>query len=85
MAGDMMHPRNSPKIYPRPDNYYRKKASLNFDVMRTKIFADRDEKKLRVGLNMWIAHALVGITVGTVTFALSTAEDNAVRLRKNTM
>jgi len=80
-----MHPRNSPKVYPRPDNYYRKKPSLNFDMMRAKIFADRDDKALRVGLQIWIAHAITGIIIGTVTFVLSTAEDESVKVRKDLM
>ena len=33
-----MHTLNSPKVYPRLDNVYKTKASLNFDMMRAKIY-----------------------------------------------
>jgi len=35
-----MNPLNSPKVYPRKDNSYRTKSSLNFDAMRAKIYED---------------------------------------------
>jgi hypothetical protein len=33
-----MDPIRSPKVYPRKDNYFRTKSSLNFDAMRSKIY-----------------------------------------------
>ena len=36
-----MEPRYSLKVYPRLDKLYTTKGSLNFDLIRTKIFRDR--------------------------------------------
>lgn len=40
-----MDPLKSPKVYPRRDNVYKSKSSLNFDLIRSKIFEERRENK----------------------------------------
>ena len=80
-----MHPRMSLAIYPRPDTAFANHSSLNFDMMRSKIFLDRPTKQLHEGLWLWVAHALTGIFVGTITFLLTLCEDKSVNFRKNTM
>ena len=40
-----MDPRRSFREYPRKDTYYRSKSSLDFDVVRSKIFLKREEGK----------------------------------------
>ena len=46
MAGDhddpvTMDPRSSLKVYPRKDNVFHKKKSLNFDMIKSKVFVER--------------------------------------------
>lgn len=49
MAGDhddhgevvTMDPRSSLKVYPRKDNYFHGKKSLNFDMIKSKVFVER--------------------------------------------
>lgn len=70
----MMDPRRSLGEYPRQDTYYRTKSSLNFDVVRSKIFLKREEGKCE-SLNRWIAHTFIGMATGTVAFMMATVED----------
>ena len=60
--------------YPRKDTYYRSKSSLNFDVVRSKIFLKRAENKCD-RFNRWMAHFMVGVATGTVAFCMATTED----------
>lgn len=69
-----MDPRRSFQEYPRRDTYYRTKSSLNFDIVRSKIFENRNEAQCD-RLNRWVAHGLLGIATGTVAFCMATTED----------
>ena len=68
-----MHPKKSLQLYPRPDNVYTHKSSLNFDLMRTRIFLDR--KGTHTDVYVWLAHALIAIAVATIAWALAGLED----------
>lgn len=35
----------SPKLYPRQDNVYKSKSSMNFDAIRAKIYEDLREDR----------------------------------------
>ena len=85
MSTQPMHPRHTFRVYPRPDNAFASHSSLNFDMMRSKIMLDRPHKKLNEGLWVWVAHALTGMFVGTITFLLTLCEDKSVSFRKNTL
>jgi len=37
-----MNARESVLVYPRPDSSFKGKHSLNFDMMRTKIYIERE-------------------------------------------
>lgn len=78
-----MHPRRSFHKYPRPDNVYTHKSSLNFDMMRAKIFLDR--KGTKMDAYVWLVHLITGLSVGFFAFLLSTCEDNLVEFRKTTV
>jgi hypothetical protein len=39
-----MHTLSSPRVYPRLDNVFKTKASLNFDMMRAKIYENADSR-----------------------------------------
>ena len=68
-----MHPKKSLQLYPRPDNVYTHKSSLNFDLMRTRIFLDR--KGTHTDVYVWLAHALIAVAVATIAWALAGLED----------
>ena len=76
----MMDPRKSMNVYPRPLGAYSKQTSLNFDMMRAKIFDDRTSSYSE-GLNLWIAHFLTGVTTGVFTFIIASLEDYIVNFR----
>ena len=38
-----MDPRKSFGVYPRFDSAFKKKKSLNFDLMKTELFLNRDK------------------------------------------
>ena len=69
-----MDPRRSLKEYPRQDTYYKNKSSLNFDVVRSKIFLKKDEGPLG-RLNRWFVHGMIGVSTGTVAFCMASVED----------
>ncbi len=76
-----MDPRRSMAVYPRRDNVYEHKSSFNFDMMRARIFVDRT--KTHTDMYLWIAHGLVGITVATITWAMTTLEDGSAEFRSH--
>lgn len=78
-----MHPKRSFHQYPRPDNVYTHKSSLNFDMMRSKIMVERRGTHMEV--YVWIAHAILGIATGAVAWLLASLEDTFVAFRKHTV
>lgn len=68
-----MDPRRSPRIYPRMDNVYKTKTSLNFDMMRSKIYEDRHEHHTDV--YVWIANVLIGFCCGFCAFMVTYTEE----------
>lgn len=66
----------SPKIYPRRDNAFKFKSSLNFDAMRAKIYEDRCIEKNNA--QVWIANILIGVATGFVAFAVNSLEEALV-------
>jgi H+/Cl- antiporter ClcA len=75
-----MHPKHSFHQYPRPDNVYTHKSSLNFDMMRAKIFENR--KGVHMDFYVWVAHVILGFTTGAIAWFLSTFEDFFVEKRR---
>lgn len=59
------------KIYPRYIAAYREKQSLDFDMMRTKIFMDC---KREGEIASWFTHAVCGILMGFLAYGISWAE-----------
>lgn len=76
-----MHPKKSLLEYPRRDNVYEHKHSFNFDMMRSRIFTNR--RKTHTDMYLWIAHALIGISVATITWAMTTIEDASAEFRSH--
>ena len=69
-----MDPRQSIKVYPRLDQKYLKKGSLNFDLIRTKIFKYQDQPSIVV---VYLIYALIAVGTG-VTSVLITGIENEI-------
>ena len=69
MAGgnEMMAARNTVRIYPRIDTFFKKKHSLDFDLMKTKIMQERKSNENV----LWIAHIICGLFMGFIGFAIN--------------
>ena len=81
--GDItMDPRFSEKIYPRRDTAYKAKKSLDFDIMRAKIYQDRHRGKW-TNIMEWTAYCLVGLFTGFTAAIMTNIEENATAFRKN--
>lgn len=74
-----MHPKRSFHMYPRRDNVYEHKDSLNFDMMKTRIFMDR--KGTHQDMYLWLAHLVLGMIMPTITFLMATVEDTISEVR----
>lgn len=77
-----MDPRFSAKIYPRKDTVYKSKKSLNYDLVKTKIFRDREKTKLLNFLE-WCAYGIVGVLVGATATIMSYLEESLTSWKKN--
>jgi len=69
-----MDPRLSIKIYPRLDEKFKLKGSLNFDLIRTKIFKERPETKHMLLLTYAI-YSLIAIGTGFTTLLMTGIEE----------
>jgi H+/Cl- antiporter ClcA len=71
----------SPRNYPRTDNVYMVKSSLNFDAMRAKIYEDRRDDSNNA--QVWMANALIGFCCGFAAFAVNSMEEGIAISRFN--
>lgn len=69
-----MDPRLSFKVYPRLDQEYKARGSLDFDMIRTKIFKDRPEPP-RHDVMVYTIYAFIGILTGLLAVLLTGLED----------
>jgi len=76
-------PRFSKKIYPRIDNIYKSKRSLNYDLLRTKIFRERKPLTKCHGLVVWMPYAILGSLVGLTASIMSYIEEGLTEWKKN--
>ena len=65
-----MDPRFSNKVYPRRDNVFQHKKSLNFDLIRSKVFVDRDGDGFDTFAE-WVGYAIVGVLTGFTAAIMS--------------
>ena len=68
--------------FPRKDWEYMKNRSLNFDLLRTKIFNDR-EKSQFMKFMVWSAYALIGLLVGLTAACMTNIEHHLLQVRRN--
>lgn len=64
--------RTSLNVYPRKDTTFKSKHSLNFDMMRSRIYEERENKGAK---ELWFAHFIVGLMVGFQSFCISWMEN----------
>lgn len=79
-----MDARWSAKIYPRRDTVYKSKKSLNYDLVKTKIFRERPKTKCLVFVD-WIPYWIVGILVGFTASIMSYIEEGTTDWKKRTV
>lgn len=75
-----MDPRLSIKIYPRLDEKYRLKGSLNFDLLRTKVFKEQEEPRQMILLTYAI-YSLIAVGTGLSTVLITGAENEASKFK----
>jgi chloride channel 7 len=64
-----MKPFASLKIYPRPDNEYKNKSSLDFQRVLGNLYGSRPTGN-QVQAYLWFLCLLIGFTMGSVAFLL---------------
>lgn len=79
-----MNVRATMQLYPRPDTYYQNKASLDFDMMRSRIMLNRPGGE-KEGIALWSAHVICGVLIGILAFILTWLEDAITEWRANTV
>ena len=62
-------------VFPRQDTVFKSKESLPFDEANSLVWIDRPFQKRREQTKAWLAHFLVGISVGTVAFLMQIMEE----------
>jgi len=67
-----MDPRHSFGVYPRFDSAFKKKRSLNFDIMQTELFVNRETQSEGW---QWLAYLIIGILVGVIAYLMSLFEE----------
>ena len=77
-----MDPRESFKIYPRIDQQFRTKGSLNFDIIRTKIYKERPQPP-RHDCMVYTIYLLIGLMTGLLTVCIAGAEQGFSKLKIN--
>jgi H+/Cl- antiporter ClcA len=72
-------------VYPRKDlAEFKKKSSLDFDAMKSKIYINRGESA-QEQMIIWVMHFMVGLMTGTLAFMLTFCEDALTEWRSRTM
>ena len=77
-----MDPRFSEKVYPRKDNIFQHKKSLDFDLMRSKLYVERKRDGCEI-LMEWIGFALIGVLTGLTAAIMSNIEEKITEFRRN--
>ncbi len=77
-----MDPRFSAKVYPRKDNIFQHKKSLDFDSIRSKIFVERTKDKYDIIME-WVAFVLIGAFTGLTAAIMSNIEEKLTIFRRN--
>jgi len=68
------------KLYPRLDQEYKKKSSLDFQRLWGNIYKQRPTGNFVQGY-LWIACLFIGIFMGTLAFLLDVLVENLMHIR----
>lgn len=79
-----MDPRFSLKIYPRKDQIYKTKSSLNFETISANVYMNRKHSALE-GLWRWVLHFVIGVVTGTIAYYMTRFEDGLIKLQGQTV
>ena len=77
-----MDPRFSAKVYPRRDNVYKQKKSLDFDLLRSKVMVERTRDNLDIIME-WVAFSMIGVLTGLTAAVMSNLEERITTFRRN--
>ena len=77
-----MDPRNSRKIYPRKDNIFKHKKSLDFQQRYCKIFVDRKRDTMDSFME-FVVYVIIGVLVGLTASVMSNIEEQVTAFRRN--
>ena len=77
-----MDPRFSNKVYPRRDNIFQHKKSLNFDLIRSKIYVERVRDQYDI-LWEWAAFFIIGTLTGLTAAIMSNIEETITEFRRD--
>ena len=77
-----MDPRFSLKVYPRKDNIFQHKKSLDFDLIRAKVFVERKRDGCEIFME-WVAFCIIGVLTGLTAAIMSNIEEKITIFRRN--
>jgi hypothetical protein len=66
------------KIYPRPDQAYESKSSIDFAVFKSNIYQRFYPRGSRITMYSWLIFAIVGILMGICAFIVDVVVENLV-------
>lgn len=75
-----MRPDKSFRIYPRPDNEFKKKESLDFQRVTGKLYGKRPTGN-KIQAYLWILCLIIGFLMGTIAFLIDILVMELVNLR----
>ena len=67
-------------VYPRPDQEYKKKESLDFQMERSAKYLERPTGQL-LEVYSWLTYAIVGIVTGLAIFIFEITMDYTIKLK----
>lgn len=76
-----MDPRYSLKKYPRADNLYKSKSSLDFQLISANVYVNRKKNKGESAAR-WIIHLIIGLVIGIIAFYMSIMEEELIDIKK---
>lgn len=76
-----MPPEGKTYIFPREDNLYKKKQSLPYDEVQTKVWRDRPSERKKEQGKEWLVYMLVGLVSGTVAYGMIVTEEFLLKMQ----
>ena len=77
-----MDPRFSNKVYPRKDNIFTHKKSLDFDKFKSRIFVHRKRDACDI-IAEWMVFVIIGLLTGLTAAIMSNIEENITEFRRD--